>query len=242
MLFTLKRDTSICGSDTSKWGSDTLNDNYPNLWLKQQSLSMSDDIPTTQLIHGKSPDENQKCRACGEVKLTGVSIREFQLDYLEQNNLIWYADHPWNGGVRGLFMLGHFSWACDDCLESSRALEGNIAKQEFCGQPPFLAYIDQETKCQNCQTDFVVTKEEQKHWSEELKFLVQALPNNCKTCRKDIKESRDTNTRLSELIKNLDKNDPQQLHEISEIYRRTDKVERSKHYATLAMKALKRKT
>ncbi len=193
------------------------------------------------IVHNNNMKSKQACPCCNELKVKDVSIRNRQLKQLEDENLVWYADNPWNGGITELLRNGHFSWACDTCIKNQRAIVGRIEYQTYCDHPPYLAYMDQEKSCLKCGDKFVFDKEEQQYWYEELKFWVQSTPKHCKSCRKEIKKEKVLNTKLSQLIGNSDKEDPKVLIEISQIYFEMEKMGKGKYYAILAKKAMKLK-
>jgi hypothetical protein len=200
------------------------------------------------------------CPLCGELSNSNSKILLRQLEYLFSNKLPWYAFNDWIDealnlkGVKnselGSFLIGaksqpdliklfkqdHFEWACDNCIEINRAIEGQIEEQTFCDNPPFLAYVDKDKKCQTCGSDFIFSKEEQKYWYEELKFWVQSTPKNCTMCRKIIRDESRLKTKLSNLIKTLDEQSSEQLIEVSQLYFEIGRIEKGKHYATLANK------
>lgn len=73
-------------------------------------------------------------------------------------------------------------WACQDCIESSAALEADPDQQTFNKWPPYLAYFDTRHECRDCGDAFVFAKDEKKHWYEVLQFWVQSHPVRCKSC------------------------------------------------------------
>jgi len=73
-------------------------------------------------------------------------------------------------------------WACNTCLGSGRAVQGDPSKQRWCDLNPYYAYFDEQRKCLDCADVFTFTKEEQKHWYEVLQFWVQSRPKYCKGC------------------------------------------------------------
>jgi hypothetical protein len=184
---------------------------------------------------------NSTCPCCNELNIKGIGIINRQLKKLEEVRLIWYSNCPWNGGIKGLFKSGHFSWACDDCIESNRAIEAKFEDQTYCDYPPYLAYFDKEMECEKCGENFTFEKEEQQYWYEVLKFWVQSFPKNCKKCREILKQEKDLNNKLSKILNNLNKNNPGELIEISQLYFEMNKFEKGKYYATLARKAMQKK-
>ncbi len=81
-------------------------------------------------------------------------------------------------------------WACDNCLDSGKAIPGDGEKQRWADQWPYLAYYDLHKKCKKCHKDFVFSKEEQKYWYEELKFWVQSKCLHCLDCRKKLRAEK----------------------------------------------------
>lgn len=55
---------------------------------------------------------------------------------------------------------------------------------------PLFWYEDQSKKCIDCGREYVFSKEEQKHWYEELKIPIYAEANRCKECRATIRETK----------------------------------------------------
>lgn len=135
---------------------------------------------------------------------------------------------------------GTFQWACDDCLNSGRALIGNPGAQLYCDFDPYLAYVDEEKVCETCDAQYVFRKEEQKYWYETLRFWVQSKPKHCPKCRQEIREEKKLNNELSELLKEKEKLSIQDMERLSEIYEEISKPEKSRYYKNLIEK-LKRK-
>lgn len=178
------------------------------------------------------------CPSCKDLLVKkGYSIADKQLRQLEHKKLLWYL----SGGLSVLLRKQEFSWACDNCIESGKAIEADIEKQLYCDNPPHLAYFDQERICDQCGTEFIFSKGEQKHWYETLGFWVQSVPNLCFKCNKERKEARNINTELSNLMQHLDFKNPAELFRISDLYIRMGKPLKAKHYSTLAQKAAKSK-
>jgi len=125
-----------------------------------------------------------------------------------------------------------YKWACDDCLETKRALLGNPKKQSTAFQ--HLAHWDKSFTCRDCESSFVFSKEEQQHWYEELKFVVYSRPVRCPDCRKKKREEKNLNTELSELLKDGKPEDRKALLRIAEIYETMGKPEKVKAYRKAA--------
>ena len=139
-----------------------------------------------------------------------------------------------------------YDWACDNCLDENRALPGDLQKQFYTFKypwdvaTPYFAYFDMYRKCRTCKDDFVFSKEEQKHWYEDLKFVVFSKPVNCKKYGTDIRAAKNLNTELSTLLKEGVPTDVDKLKRISEIYKEMGKTEKMKAYLK-AVKKLKSK-
>jgi hypothetical protein len=86
----------------------------------------------------------------------------------------------------------YFQWACDECLDSGKALPGDWKIQKWADHNPFLVYYDIHKKCKTCGKDFVFSKNEQRYWYEELKFRVQSECVNCLDCRREIRANKPT--------------------------------------------------
>ena len=71
---------------------------------------------------------------------------------------------------RDVLRDGTFQWACDDCIHSGIAINGDPGAQLYCDFDPYLAYFDILKGCEKCHEDYVFRKEEQKFWYETLKF------------------------------------------------------------------------
>jgi len=138
---------------------------------------------------------------------------------------------------RNILKNGRFQWACDNCLNAKKALIAQPEAQLYCDFDPYLAYFDIDKTCETCNTPYVFTKEEQKHWYESLKFWVQSKPKNCLKCRGEIRESRKLNNELSELLKDKEKLTVRDMVRLSEIYDEIKKPDKSKYYDRLARKA-----
>ena len=52
--------------------------------------------------------------------------------------------------------------------------------------PPFW-YEDTAVQCKECRRDFLFSKEEQRHWYEELKLPIYAAAVRCPECRSRVR-------------------------------------------------------
>ncbi|BDD05283.1 zinc-ribbon domain containing protein [Aureibacter tunicatorum] len=123
-------------------------------------------------------------------------------------------------------------WTCDKCLNEKKAIQAIFDNQKYIDKLPRLAYFDKEIVCRSCGVEYNFSKEEQKFWYEDLQFWTQSDCTNCKKCRMKIREERNLNTELSELLKNKTDLDKQKLVRISDIYKLMGKDEKSKEYLT----------
>ena len=152
-----------------------------------------------------------------------------------------------SGFFQTLNIQQHFyQWACDACLQHKKALLGNPKKQFYTFKNPwdtanpYLAYFDKTFTCNKCEADFDFTKEEQKHWYEELQFVVFSRPKQCKNCRKAIREAKQLNTELSELLKEGQPKEIKKLERIAEIYQAMNLAEKARIYIA-AVEKIKRR-
>jgi hypothetical protein len=180
--------------------------------------------------------KNPNCPVCGELRMKEVTIRNRQLEYLRANKIPWYAGL--HGGIDALFKQSHFTWACDLCILTNRAIEADVEKQLFCDNPPYLAYYDQHKVCDSCSQDFIFSKEEQQYWYEELGFWVQSVPKSCKGCRKKIRNENKIKTELTTLIRELDLNNADELLKVASLFDKIGNYKKAKQYVALSLKAL----
>ena len=139
------------------------------------------------------------------------------------------------------FIDADFEWACDNCLESKKAILANPGLQET-PWTPHLAYSDTKLICKTCQQDFLFKKEEKKLWYEAYKLPTYAQPSNCPECRKNIRKQKSENKTLSEILKKpLNKVSNSELEKIIEIYTSWDKLEKAKYYQSILRKRNKTK-
>ncbi len=66
-------------------------------------------------------------------------------------------------------------------LDYANAVRADVEKQN-CSVCPRHWYIDATIDCVDCGESFRFTKEEQKHWYEELRFWIDSFPKRCKRC------------------------------------------------------------
>lgn len=130
-------------------------------------------------------------------------------------------------------------WACDKCVKSGKAIVSNHTKMNFSVMPRYYAYFDEKKHCYKCKKDYIFSLREQQYWFETLSFWHEAHPSECPTCRKSIRYQKNLVKELSNLLKNLDEENPDQLKRIAEIYKEMGNTEKEKHYNTLTIKRLR---
>ncbi|MEM7182847.1 MAG: zinc-ribbon domain containing protein [Spirochaetota bacterium] len=154
--------------------------------------------------------------------------------------------HPWRpqlGWAVAAAQSRNLQWACDPCLKGGVAKAGRPWLQLFCDLNPYFAYTDKTIPCVTCKQDFIFSKAEQIHWYEKLQFWVQSVPKNCPTCRKKIRQDKNRNTEISEIVQHI-KEDLQavsveKILQLVELYVEIDKIDKAKYYLSLARKKAK---
>lgn len=132
---------------------------------------------------------------------------------------------------------GFLHWACDKCLEDKRAILGSPDIQNWGGFAyPYFAFYDDVKQCKTCGNKFIFSKEEQQHWFQVLKFIVWSEARNCKDCRKQERDSRTRNSKISKLVKNLSKNNIDQAERLIELYLEINNVDKAKFYFAILRK------
>lgn len=169
-----------------------------------------------------------KCPCCATVQQEEQMKRlmSFVTSYPYPNDLITAAKER------------RLQWACDACIERGKAIRADIKKHVPAGYSalPVLAYVDKEKVCATCEEAFVFTKEEQQFWYEEIQLTVYADAKNCAPCRKQRRKERSINTRRSEIKKNLDLNNFEQLEELIGTYIASGHTTKAKQYLAHARK------
>jgi hypothetical protein len=129
---------------------------------------------------------------------------------------------------------GH-TWACDECLQSGRAIKANVDNQDFAGNPHF-AYFDKTASCRDCNKDFVFSKEEQRHWYEKLGLMVWAKEVRCNPCRRNKK----LHTKLLKLLGNFDYKDMEKTQETVNLCIKFGFYQQAQHVLNLVQKRCKK--
>lgn len=127
-------------------------------------------------------------------------------------------------------------WACDVCLRAGKADIATITKQNYCWHPRY-AYFDSHFQCTSCGIAFVFDRSEKRFWYETLGFWIESEPRHCPACRKEVRQWKSENTKLSELLRKgetaLKSADVEEIIRIYEGWHLSDKV---KYYKSLLSK------
>ncbi len=133
-------------------------------------------------------------------------------------------------------------WACDECLDRVWTEPADPYAQLFLDHPPYFFYYDSKRKCEKCEAEYIFSISEKRFWYEELKFWVQSKPKHCIPCRKEVRQQKQDNKRLSELLEGFDKLTIIELEEIIQIYSRMNKEEKVKYYHAVLKKKKPRRS
>ena len=135
---------------------------------------------------------------------------------------IWAAREPGAlpDGMRKLALRAHPRWfrACDACLRAGRALAADVRRQHLGMGTPFAAYVARPFRCEDCRAESAFSPEEQRHWFEELGFLIWVYPKQCAACRAARRRKKRANQLLAEALANLDDKDASQLEAVARLY------------------------
>ena len=136
----------------------------------------------------------------------------------------------------GAFVDNDFEWACDACLQNGLAIPANAGAQVYTWYA-HLAYGNTELTCFSCGNDFVFNKVEKQLWYEKLKLINTSVPNNCLACRKQIRQHKQENTLLSQLLsKKKTELTREELETIISIYEGWRKEEKAAFYRAILRK------
>jgi hypothetical protein len=82
----------------------------------------------------------------------------------------------------------YYSWMMDRMPKDT--IPADWSKHKPHNGAPIFWYQDQSKKCVDCGVEFVFSKEEQKHWFEELTIPIYAEANRCKDCRATVRKAK----------------------------------------------------
>lgn len=110
-------------------------------------------------------------------------------------------------------------WACNSCISRGKAIVADFSKQKAYGMGgPIEVYVDLKYICRNCQQEFSFDAKEQKHWYEELGFIIDSRPVHCQNCRKEIRKIKNAQQKLMQLLSTEGKLSLEELQEIANYY------------------------
>lgn len=184
----------------------------------------------------KKRTTNLKCQCCREEQPLD-SYRHVQKCHDEMQKL-----HP-DYGLMERIQRGRACcsrWACDECLKRGVAIKASISAQRVsdCHPEPNTAYFDETKSCRKCNQSFVFSKEEQKHWYEQLKFMSWSKCITCVKCRKDERFISIRTTELSKLLPSFEAGDHSELERIVRLYLELDNKEAAKRFLAGAARLL----
>lgn len=176
-----------------------------------------------------------KCPCCNQAKhKTEIKIAISEMEKIDELQYKHHKELKIN--TYASFIDSDFEWACDECLESKKAIKGNPGLQNYCWNPNY-AHYDSQLMCRNCNTEFTFSKEEKKYWLEGLKFWIDSTPVNCVNCRKEIRKLKAENKTLSEILKKEESEiSVSELEKVVEIYTKWEKDNRTKYYQSILRK------
>lgn len=165
---------------------------------------------------------------------------ELAISEMEKRDRIEYKNYKELGiDTYNSFVDSNFSWACDSCLQSKKAIKGNPELQNYCWNPNY-AYFDSPKICKTCKSEFIFSKEEKKYWYESLKFWIDSEPVNCVNCRREIRQYKLENKILSEILRKKEIEIPtNEVEKVVEIYSKWQMEDKTKYYQSILNKRKK---
>jgi Probable zinc-ribbon domain len=135
------------------------------------------------------------CPCCRLARPMRPSTAPWRIEtMLEQSGVTNHSEPGWSAKY-----ASHLVWACDDCLESGRALEAKPWLQVRGYGLPVFAYVDQTRSCEDCGTHFLFPASEQAYWYEELQFVMHSVPKQCPDCRKTRRRTKGVHLELGRI-------------------------------------------
>jgi hypothetical protein len=130
-----------------------------------------------------TPSSLLRCPCCGieRTQAEATSLIACEDELRSSGADPWKRDPLW---TLESAKSGQLQWACDQCISQGKAFRAHPERQNFCDHLPYLAYFDTFIRCRDCASDFLFSSSEQRHWYEELRFLVQSRPIRCLDCRR----------------------------------------------------------
>lgn len=127
-----------------------------------------------------------------------------------------------------------FFWACDECVNSGRAISADVTKVNISIGTPYAAYVDRPFRCDDCKAEAVFSAAEQHHWFETLGFLIWVYPKQCTACRKKRRTMKQAHKALADALANLDSKDATQLDAVAKLYDEIGSAPKAKSFRARA--------
>jgi len=122
-------------------------------------------------------------------------------------NGIFFSHDPQEKNVE-MVMLRHYQgWACDDCLQTGKAIKGDPDQQPtgsmMSHDTEYLAFWDSNwIDCRDCGEQFVFSKEDQLFYYQTLGKSREARAVRCQPCREALKEKYRPALELGKMLEN----------------------------------------
>ncbi len=145
------------------------------------------------------------CPCCGQEK-GERNLSRARKGLPEINGLLVCAGQHQEAADPALVLLAGFDrWACDDCLNSGRAIAGEPRRQRqeniMAHEPEYLAFWDKSYRsCLDCGSAFVFSKEEQLFYYQQLGKSRLARAVRCLDCRRARRETFRPARELGEML------------------------------------------
>lgn len=188
----------------------------------------------------KSRIKLAKCPCCSiERHRTEIQISISILEKFEKKDFKQYKELQLEQHTYASFIDANFAWACDNCLETKKAVLATPGLQETPWMP-HIAYFDTQLDCYLCKREFLFKKEEKKVWYESYKLPINAQPNNCLDCRRSTRKQNSENKNISQILKKSEIEITNlELEVVVRIYTSWDKMEKAKYYQSILNKRIK---
>lgn len=152
------------------------------------------------------------------------------------NGLLIQVKDPSQDAKAPLLRLASFDrWACDDCLQSGRAIPGNPGQQRkehaMAHDPEYLAFRNLSKKaCLDCGQSFVFTKEEQLFYYQTLGHSRSARAVRCLDCRRGRREEHRPARELGEMLENGELRSEAYRDRVIENYRLLGREDKARYF------------
>lgn len=186
-------------------------------------------------MHKKKKSSRIICPCCkiekGKGGLSRASTGLSQVNGL----LIQVTDQTQDTNDPLLRLVSFDRWACDDCLQSGRAIPGNPSQQRqehpMAHDPEYLAFRDVNKKaCQDCNQAFVFTKEEQLFYYQTLGHSRSARAIRCLACRRARREEHRPARELGEMLENGELRSEAYRDQVIENYRLLGREDKARYF------------